>query len=250
MTARIEVTPPSRYAGQWAELAERLPHADPLTGLGLRDGDTVLAVVAHPDDETLGMGATLSSLAHSGVHVHVIAMTEGDGALDHVSRQVSGLGARRRAEFARACGTLSVDTWAIIGLPDGRLGDHRGEVASSIWADVERFAPRHLLTNWWGDPHRDHEAVGQAAVDMAARAGIAVTGFPIWAQHWCDPETFDPAAMSLEVISTNHHAEHLRQLALDYYVSQRAPLAADLDPILPPAVANWSTEFAIGTKGG
>lgn len=46
-------------------------------GFGLCAGDVVLVLVPHPDDETLGMGATLAALADAGVNVHLLLITDG-----------------------------------------------------------------------------------------------------------------------------------------------------------------------------
>lgn len=46
-------------------------------GFGLCAGDVVLVLVPHPDDETLGMGATLAALADAGVYVHLLLITDG-----------------------------------------------------------------------------------------------------------------------------------------------------------------------------
>jgi len=35
----------------------------------------LLAVFAHPDDETFGMGGTLAHYAHQGVEVHLVCAT-------------------------------------------------------------------------------------------------------------------------------------------------------------------------------
>ncbi len=40
----------------------------------------VLAVVAHPDDETCGLGAVADSLAAGGAAVHVLCFTRGEAS--------------------------------------------------------------------------------------------------------------------------------------------------------------------------
>jgi LmbE family N-acetylglucosaminyl deacetylase len=49
----------------------------------------LLAVLAHPDDETFGMGGTLALYARRGVDVHLICATRGEvGEMD--SRYMHG----------------------------------------------------------------------------------------------------------------------------------------------------------------
>jgi N-acetylglucosamine malate deacetylase 2 len=40
----------------------------------------VLAVVAHPDDETFGLGAVIDSLTSAGSAVHVLCFTRGEAS--------------------------------------------------------------------------------------------------------------------------------------------------------------------------
>ena len=48
------------------------------------EGLTILAVLAHPDDETFGMGGTLALYAQRGVSVHLICATRGEvGEVKH-----------------------------------------------------------------------------------------------------------------------------------------------------------------------
>jgi len=42
------------------------------------DQKVLLAVLAHPDDETFGMGGTLAYYARKGVQVHLVCATRGD----------------------------------------------------------------------------------------------------------------------------------------------------------------------------
>ena len=48
--------------------------------------NNVLVVVAHPDDETIGMGATIKKHTMNGDKVFVVSMTNGVGARDSSSK--------------------------------------------------------------------------------------------------------------------------------------------------------------------
>lgn len=81
----------------------------------------VLAVHAHPDDETLASGLALASLAAAGAEVHLVTMTRGErgevvvAELAHLEVGHPGsdddgtaLGAHREHELAAACRALGV----------------------------------------------------------------------------------------------------------------------------------------------
>lgn len=114
----------------------------------------VLAVVAHPDDEVLGAGATLARLATEGHQVHVLVLAEG------VSLRYGRHGldqARRRCGAAGAV-LGAVDVWFGGFASDGRL--MADAPSQAVVAVVERtlaaVAPQLVLTHHLGDVHADH----------------------------------------------------------------------------------------------
>ena len=78
----------------------------------------LLAVVAHPDDETFGMGGTLAHYANNGVRVYLICATRGEvGEVDE--KYLEGfhtVGELREHELccaANALGIQKVFFWVI-----------------------------------------------------------------------------------------------------------------------------------------
>ena len=55
------------------------PHATLLDIPGV-EAKEALAVVAHPDDESFGLGAVLSTLSRAGVTVRVLCLTHGEAS--------------------------------------------------------------------------------------------------------------------------------------------------------------------------
>ena len=51
-------------------------------------GKNILVIVAHSDDETIGMGGTIRKHVLAGDKVHVVAMTNGVGARELTNKQV------------------------------------------------------------------------------------------------------------------------------------------------------------------
>src|SRR5436309_3449421 len=70
---------------------------------------STLVIAPHPDDETLGCGATIARKTAAGTSVHVVVVADGsrghatDDLADH-----SGLAARREAECRAALARLGV----------------------------------------------------------------------------------------------------------------------------------------------
>ncbi len=243
--ARVAVTPDSVYLRQWTTMLAGLLAVTPREGLGVREGDVVLVVGAHPDDETLGFGASIASMTRSGVSVHALSLSAGEAAVDHLGRSVDHLGARRATEFSEACLALGAASWSVGGLPDGRLGEHPDALRSVVIRTIERVGADQVVTVWGRDPHADHQAVGKACSEAAAATGCRVSAYPVWAPHWLDPAGPAVRGHSLQPMRNDTDAEAARQVALQCYSSQTEPLMDDVEPVLPPSVVQWTTEILV-----
>ncbi|MGI8577874.1 MAG: PIG-L deacetylase family protein [Nocardioidaceae bacterium] len=259
-TRAIEVTPSSRFTEPWRRRLSTVESASPYAALGLAAGATVLVLGAHPDDETVGLGATIAWLTRRGITVHVMSMTSGAAALDHVAHVVdvgqhgqagllAGLAARRRAELGAACRELGVSAYDVLELPDGGLRGHVPRMTDLIESRLLAAPVMQLLTVWWEDPHPDHQAVGQAARAAATRAGLPVHGFAIWAPHWTDPATAPLDDTHLRLMATDEPSRRRRAAAIRCYQSQTVALTPGLRPILPAAVVDWQHEIVMTPTG-
>src|SRR5689334_24794792 len=82
----------------------------------------ILFVHAHPDDESIGTGATMAKYAAEGAHVTLVTCTLGEEGeilvpeLEHLaSDKEDGLGQHRISELAAACEALGVDDHRFLG---------------------------------------------------------------------------------------------------------------------------------------
>ncbi len=91
-------------------------------------GRTILAVFAHPDDESLACGGTLARAAGAGARVVLICATRGErGSISDRSLVPDGdLGRVRSSELGEAAAALGLAEVRILNHPDGDLR----------WADV------------------------------------------------------------------------------------------------------------------
>ena len=147
-----------------------------------------MAVLAHPDDESLGVGGTLAKYAADGVEVFLVTATRGDGGRfrghpcgDERHPGPLALGNIREAELRAAATVLGVREVSLLDYQDRQLdrADPR-EAVGRIAALVRKFRPDVVVTfgpdGAYGHP--DHIAVSQfttaalvAAADAAFVAG-------------------------------------------------------------------------------
>ncbi len=117
----------------------------------------LLLVHAHPDDETIGTGATMAKYASENVLVTLITCTlgeEGEVLVDELAHLAAdrdgGLGQHRIGELAAACEALGVTDHRYLGGPgryrdSGMMGTDGNERAEAFWnADLEEAAG-HLV---------------------------------------------------------------------------------------------------------
>lgn len=142
----------------------------------------ILAVVAHPDDESFGMGALLDRWAGRGAEVVVLCFTHGEASTLHGSS--GDLATVRTAEFAAAAKILGIGRTELLDYPDGLLSDVD---AAELTEHVRRLAvevrPSHLLAFDVGGVtgHPDHDRA--TAVALVAAAALAL---PVWG--WAVPQ--------------------------------------------------------------
>lgn len=169
----------------WLNAERDLPELD------IRVCPEIVVVAAHPDDETLGFGATAAMLSELGVRVLVVSATDGGASHPtHSLLQRHHLEQARRSELHRAVRILGLPTPVSLGLPDGELVTHEDRLADLL---TEILATRPSGTwcaaTWRGDGHPDHEAVGRAAAAATRRTGAELIEYPVWMWHWRCPAT-------------------------------------------------------------
>jgi len=147
---------------------------------GLPAWSEVLAVVAHPDDESFGLGALLSSFVAAGARVSLLCLTHGEASTLH---GVEGdLGLIRARELAAAAAALGIAQVRLAAFPDGGLS---GVDLEAIVAEIADFASdartdgvvafdRGGVTG-----HPDHRRATEATMAFGSRVGLPVLGWAL-----------------------------------------------------------------------
>jgi LmbE family N-acetylglucosaminyl deacetylase len=145
-----------------------------------------MCVLAHPDDESLGMGGALAKYASEGVATYVVTATRGERGRYGDATESPGpavVGRAREMELRAAAGELGVREVGFLDYHDGELdGVDPIEAAGRIAGHILRVQPQVVVTF---DPcgaygHPDHVAIGQlaaAGILLAAESGHRVSKF-------------------------------------------------------------------------
>ncbi|MBK5222828.1 MAG: PIG-L family deacetylase [Acidimicrobiia bacterium] len=133
---------------------------------------TLGVVVAHPDDESFGLGAVLAALAAAGAGVRVVCFTQGEASTLGPS---VGLDLVRRDELHAAADVLGLSRMRLASYRDGGLGDVSPALLDrEIEADIAGASLVVVFEPSGVTGHVDHRAATAAAERVAAQHGLPV----------------------------------------------------------------------------
>jgi LmbE family N-acetylglucosaminyl deacetylase len=149
---------------------------------------TILAVLAHPDDESFGMGGTLALYASRGMQVHLVCATRGE--VGEVSPDLlegfESIAKLRESELRCAAGVLGLSGLHFLdyrdsGMPGSPDNSHPraldaqplDDVAAQVVHYIRTLKPQVVLTfdPIGGYRHPDHIAIQRATVRAFEQAG-------------------------------------------------------------------------------
>lgn len=182
-----------------------------------RDGWLVIA--PHPDDEALGAGGLIASLAKRGAALKVAFLTDGSGS--HVG--APGWGARRVAALRASEARAALRALGLAELPLA-LGwrDAAPHASGSrafertvrrLVALCRRAGLRRVVATWDGDPHCDHQAAAQVARAVARRIGVTPLFYCVWGWTRDDVEQALAQARPIVFHAPQHRGAARRALA-------------------------------------
>ena len=123
---------------------------------------TVLVIVAHPDDEVIGLGGTIAKYSRSGLEIIAVSMTNGVGARPANSNSEVML----RKEAAQHASSILGFAWAeMFDFPDNAMDSvPLIKIVKGIEEVKLRYQPALVFTHSPSDLNIDHRLTAEAAL--------------------------------------------------------------------------------------
>lgn len=147
-------------------------------------GRSCLVIAPHPDDETLGCGATIARKRAAGRCVRVVIVTDGRRSHDSAAIPVDRLIAMRRAEAIEACAALGVAAGDVefLDCEDQTVGEHAADLTSRLADLIAQARPDEVYSPSGSDRNADHQALGDIVRSLVrdGRIPCPVYEYPVW----------------------------------------------------------------------
>ena len=171
----------------------------------------ILVIVAHPDDEVLGMGGTMLKHSKKGDHVRVIYMATGITArrssryqnatnyesnkkeMKKMKKEIQAI----RNDARKACGILKVNDIAFYEFPDNEMDSvPLLKIVKVVEQEISKMKPDKIYTHHYGDLNIDHRSVYNATLTACRPVNSPVKELICFevpsSTEWNYPNTFNP----------------------------------------------------------
>jgi LmbE family N-acetylglucosaminyl deacetylase len=160
----------------------------------------VLVIVAHPDDDVLGMGGTLLRHSKKGDTIKIIYLATGitarlqeSNSKVKTSKEISKL----RDNTKQSCKILGVKNYSFYDFPDNEMDTiPLLKITKIVENEINLFNPDRIYTSHFGDLNIDHKLVYQACLTACRPIHVKtpelITFEILSSSEWNYPTSFQP----------------------------------------------------------
>lgn len=125
----------------------------------MKNKNRILCIVAHPDDEALGVGGTLIKHAEQGDEVYIIILSDGEDSKVKMEEKNPA----RNLNAKDWCSETGCILYNIYNFPDQKLDSiPELEIVRLLERDTKEIKPEIVYTHFYQDLNKDHRVTANA----------------------------------------------------------------------------------------
>lgn len=206
----------------------------------------LLAVFAHPDDETMAAGGLLLAAKNSGFNTTVLILTKGGAGQLHIHPKGKTTKQVRTIELEKATKILKVDRLILEDFDDGKLNEQKDSWSRKVIEVIDKVSPGIIVTfdhsGWTGHP--DHIISSVEVKNIVSKYNDIILLWPVIdpdGKKWMNNEVRDIMPKANLKLNLSNPTRLKLYLAACSYKSQRFS-DKKLMPILR-IILGWREEW-------
>ena len=125
----------------------------------------ILIVAAHPDDEVLGCGGTITKSTAQGCKVYIVFITNGVASRNRKKRDTKNEVNERKAAAIKACKIMGAEKPNFLDFQDNQLDKYPLlKIVKTVEKFIKKYSPSVIFSHYSGDLNIDHQIVSKAVV--------------------------------------------------------------------------------------
>lgn len=125
----------------------------------------ILVIAAHPDDEVLGCGGTLSKFSKLGYEINVAFFSDGVSSRNlKLGKKKKEILQRKKSSY-RAAKILGINKIEFFDLPDNQFDTiPLLEIVKLVESLIKKYSPSTIFTHYDNDLNIDHRMISRAVI--------------------------------------------------------------------------------------
>ena len=207
----------------------------------------ILVVVAHPDDEILGCGATMARLSEEGNEIHILILGEGITSRQDIREPEAAESELHKLHLhvREAASIVGAKSSQVLNFPDNRFDSVALlDIIKAVEKKKEEISPEIVLTHHAGDLNIDHQRTFQAVLTacrpIQGETVKEIYAFEVPSSTEWQAQTSENAFLPTQYVAIKEKHLDTKVAAMQVYASECREYPHPRSPEALRLLAKWS----------